>query len=80
MQKYRPTVKMSTYGKNVGSRSGNLINNIKAEVFLAPAFFAGIKRRDGSGIKNSFDVATDFIVFFLRFMHFVSSLLLTFFL
>lgn len=25
--------KNATYGKNTGSRSGNLINNIKAEVF-----------------------------------------------
>ena len=65
---------------NIGSRSDNIINSIKAEVFKPLLFFAGIKRRDGSGIKNSFDVATDFIVFFLRFMHFVSSLLLTFFL
>ena len=33
MQKFRPTVKIPTYGKNVGLRSGNIINSIKAEVF-----------------------------------------------
>lgn len=59
---------------------GKVYKQHKSRGFLSPCFFAGIERRDGSGIKNSFDVATDFIVFFLRFMHFVSSLLLTFFL
>ena len=72
--------KNATYGKNTGSRSGNLIKTQKQRFFKPLLFFAGIKRRDGSGMTNSFDVATDFIVFFLRFMHFVSSLLLTFFL